>query len=534
MLSHKCYPQVLADYDSRTLDLSDPKVYRDLSKPIGCQVKSQEEQFTVRYETWADDELKPFHYGSHYSTAGSVLWYLLRLAPYTNSALQLQGGHLDCPDRLFRSIAEAFHGCTHSTTDVKELIPEFFYLPDFLENKNGLDMGVTQHGQQVGCVELPPWARDAAEFVAINRRALESEHVSSLLHLWIDLIFGHKQRGQAAVEATNVYYYLTYEGEVDLEAIDDEVLRRATEAQIANFGQTPRQLFSTPHPQRLPASACVRPLFSGSLLPAYVGIGASEGYAPTPPTMADAVRGEEEKGWRQDAAGHPVRDMEEAESPARSTVEGGGKWEISAVEANQHDADNGSLRLEAHHSQPAGEENSKDTTPGALEAPTCGEQRAGDIPRKQGSDSASSLRPTPPETPSRRKDKPVPLHTVVSLGSALPLHAQENGEEQRPPPQVEEEMDDIGEGVAGPLFGSTSHLFGSTSQALASPLSSPCSRRGSRSPSPGSPLSHAREHGTVDFECSVLVDAFEDVPEKGRYKHTHTHMHARTRAHTHM
>ena len=44
-----------------------------------------------------------------------------------------------------------------------------------------------------------------------------SEH----LHLWIDLIFGCKQRGRAAAEALNVFYYLTYEGAVDLEAIDD-------------------------------------------------------------------------------------------------------------------------------------------------------------------------------------------------------------------------------------------------------------------------------------------------------------------------
>ena len=69
---------------------------------------------------------------------------------------------------------------------------------------------------QVGDVELPYWATGPEDFVAQHRAALESEHVSAHLHEWIDLVFGHSQRGPAAAAADNVFYYLTYYGMVDI------------------------------------------------------------------------------------------------------------------------------------------------------------------------------------------------------------------------------------------------------------------------------------------------------------------------------
>ncbi|CAL1538114.1 unnamed protein product, partial [Lymnaea stagnalis] len=43
--------------------------------------------------------------------------------------------------------------------DVKELIPEFFYFPEFLVNFNGFDLGRLQITKEsVDGVKLPPWA----------------------------------------------------------------------------------------------------------------------------------------------------------------------------------------------------------------------------------------------------------------------------------------------------------------------------------------------------------------------------------------
>ncbi|CAG8565922.1 9988_t:CDS:2, partial [Scutellospora calospora] len=137
-------------------------------------------------------------------------------------------------------------------SDVRELIPEFFYLPEFLENANKFNFGVKQGtGEVIDSVILPPWAHgDPKIFIQKHRQALECDYVSAHLHEWIDLIFGYKQQGQPAVEAVNVFHHLSYEGAIDLDAISDPVERSATTGIIHNFGQTPRQLFLKHHPSR--------------------------------------------------------------------------------------------------------------------------------------------------------------------------------------------------------------------------------------------------------------------------------------------
>lgn len=71
----------------------------------------------------------------------------------------------------------------------------------------GFDFGVTQAGIRVNDVILPPWCKqDARLFILIHRQALESEIVSNNLHGWIDLIFGCKQTGEAAINAINVFH----------------------------------------------------------------------------------------------------------------------------------------------------------------------------------------------------------------------------------------------------------------------------------------------------------------------------------------
>lgn len=48
LTQYPVFPWVLADYESDALDLLDPKTFRKLDKPIGCQTIEGEEEFRKR------------------------------------------------------------------------------------------------------------------------------------------------------------------------------------------------------------------------------------------------------------------------------------------------------------------------------------------------------------------------------------------------------------------------------------------------------------------------------------------------------
>ncbi|TMW67793.1 hypothetical protein Poli38472_007465 [Pythium oligandrum] len=271
LTQYPIFPWVLSDYKSEFIDLDQESTFRDLSKPMGALGENRAALFRERFAAMNHDmphgpmDTPAFHYGTHYSCSAYVINYLIRMEPFAKLARDLQSGSFDHADRLFRSIPSSWDSASsENLQDVRELIPEFFFLPEFLYNANNFDLGTTQSGEVVSHVKLPPWAHgDPREFIRLHRRALESKYVSEHLHLWIDLIFGYKQTGQEALDAQNVFMHFTYEGAVDIDAIDDPVWRNAMLAQIENFGQTPSKLFSSPHPARkVPALSASLPAVS--------------------------------------------------------------------------------------------------------------------------------------------------------------------------------------------------------------------------------------------------------------------------------
>ncbi|XP_012252611.2 lysosomal-trafficking regulator [Athalia rosae] len=259
LMQYPVFPFVLSDYTSHRINLDDPKIYRNFKRPMAVQDKKNEQHYVNNYNYLKQALMEglnlialnqePFHYGSHYSNSGTVLHFLVRLPPFTSMFLSYQDDNFDIPDRTFHALATTWRltSCD-STTDVKELIPEFFYLPEFLLNSEGFNFGVRQNGNRVSDVELPLWCGgDARLFILAHRAALEAEPVREVLPYWIDLVFGFRQTGRPAVEAINVFHPATYYG-FDVEQIADPLERQAWETMVRTYGQTPAQLFRAAHP----------------------------------------------------------------------------------------------------------------------------------------------------------------------------------------------------------------------------------------------------------------------------------------------
>ncbi|KAK8895657.1 hypothetical protein M9Y10_024127 [Tritrichomonas musculus] len=247
------FPWILKNYDEEFIDFSKAEqVFRNLSLPVGALDERRLEMLKENMEGLTGDDQRCL-YNKHYMTAGFVTYYLMRCEPFTMMHIELQSGQFDYANRLFISVESIWNLVSGpAQNEFRELVPEFFSLPNFMKNYEKYDLGKTPEGESVDNVKLPKWsAGNPSTFIALNRLALESPYVSMHINEWIDLIFGYKSRGKAAEEANNTYHPYTYPEIIDNpEIANDPCLLTAVQDWAVNYGTCADLAFTTPHPTK--------------------------------------------------------------------------------------------------------------------------------------------------------------------------------------------------------------------------------------------------------------------------------------------
>jgi hypothetical protein len=129
------------------------------------------------------EDQEKFHFGSHYSSSAILSQFLVRIEPYTTAAKEIQGGHFDLPDRIFGSVVKSWIDATEELADVRELVPEFYFLPEMFLNLQKLNFGKMQTNVQVNNVELPMFANsNPFVYTTSNRMAIEGPICTGMFH----------------------------------------------------------------------------------------------------------------------------------------------------------------------------------------------------------------------------------------------------------------------------------------------------------------------------------------------------------------
>jgi hypothetical protein len=98
---HFVFPWLINDF---RVDLSDvpEEVYRDVGKPMGQIVSKRLERFDNVFEGSNSE----YFYDTHYMHLGAVLYYLVRIDPFSLSSLDIHHGW-DHPNRMFFDMAQS-------------------------------------------------------------------------------------------------------------------------------------------------------------------------------------------------------------------------------------------------------------------------------------------------------------------------------------------------------------------------------------------------------------------------------------------
>ena len=263
-LSNFNYLLLINKYSSRTyndynqylvfpvlnLDNSGKKT-RDLSKVLCLNKENSSDSLKACLKNY---DLIGCNFNQHYSTGGYILYYLIRLIPFTHQHILFQSMKFDCASRIFSSLNHIYN-IYESTDDNRELIPEFYFNYEFMTNLNYNNLGYFENNKELRILNDAKtyYKYSFPEFIIKSRNQLEKSDLSP----WIDNIFGAKQIDKSE-ENPNLFALSSYEEFSDVEKIKNdeniELIKKVEEIKIkidlVKFGMSPAKLFSKPHDKK--------------------------------------------------------------------------------------------------------------------------------------------------------------------------------------------------------------------------------------------------------------------------------------------
>ena len=211
---HLCDKKMTQEKDNEVTKKSYDLLQRNLTKHIGFQTetekgKSRCQGFFELYKSNVEDKQndeenkeEPYYFNTHYSNEIYVSNFFLRLFPYSFIAIECQGDGFDNPDRLFSSIETSFYILSYLKSDIRELIPEFYYFPEMMFNLNKLKFEQKSNGDIIDNVVMPKEFCDMNnkgeiygifKYIEFMKNSLEKESKLCDIYSWIKLIFGTGQ-----------------------------------------------------------------------------------------------------------------------------------------------------------------------------------------------------------------------------------------------------------------------------------------------------------------------------------------------------
>ena len=238
---------------------------RDMSQHIGLQeiyneTKERKKAIIKCYESKKDEETENkgeevYLFNIHYSNPAFTFNYLLRVLPYSFLAVEFQGDDFDNSNRLFYSIEKALQSNLILKSDLREMIPELFYMVELYYNKNNLLFDNLYDGSGIDYVEIIPKDNEKSqterekkqtivEYIIEMRKYLEMEKD---LHQWINIIFGKRQKKSFC----NNKEFQNYEKSREVSfKYDPNIIENTYYMELADFGLLPFQLFNNDFQQK--------------------------------------------------------------------------------------------------------------------------------------------------------------------------------------------------------------------------------------------------------------------------------------------